>query len=586
MNRLEEAFTLQKQNEYDRAAELYDVLLVEMASNPNVWHLAGANECYRGNTEKGLKLIAKANAISENSMYHNTAGTILLNLNHVNDAARSFARAIELKPDYPEATYYLGLCYFMQRDYAKAGNYFQKALSLAPNFSDAAFRLGNCYQESGDFGKALALYTNALTLAPSNLGIKFSIGTLKEQAGDLVGALEVYASLVDSGVSFANAYVRKIAVLERLGYLDECQSSINSAKLLFPDNRDIALTQAKVLKRNGMLAEAATLLNEIVSADNNEAVSYSAFFENGVVHDKLGNAEKAYDSFVRGNQLVLHAHGEQLAALQRKMRDNLSDMEALQFRPYPLGNEYAEVLHQDKLVFLIGFPRTGTTLIDSILSVDSRVKTYEECPALDSTFKMAAKMFGGKVADISMASQNQLNELRNHYFSVLVGEDDVSQYKIIMDRHPFNTYKIPLIRVLFPKARIVMTNRQRQDTLLSCFMQDFQIHTGTSFLFSLEDASFLYDAFHSIVAHDRTMSLSESVPNIHDYHYEDLVNQTEVTVKGILQYMGLNWLPEMADHSKHSKRQVVSTVSYDQVVQPIYGSAKNRWKRYENLVRF
>ncbi len=574
-DKFDRAFTLQGQRKHEDAAALYNDLMQEWPENPDVWHLAGGNLCNLGRFQEGLNLIQKAISIEEKSKYHVTIGQILSNTQYTDQAEQSFSRANVLDPENPKALFHLGFFALLRKDFPKAASFFQSALKQDPNYVDALFRLGNCYQEAGDRSRAGPLYELAFQLAP-RFDIRFSTGTLKEQLGNLDEALHIYVSLIKENPNILPLQVRYVSVLERLNKLEECRLALETASQLFPKNTSIELVKAKTLKRSKQLVEANDCIAQIVRREGDQTPA-SVFFEAGIILDKLGRFEEAFANFKIANSKVLADKSVQVSTLQSHLMQTIDQMENLQFRPQLFSQHAIEQEEGGRLVFILGFPRTGTTLIDAILSVHPGVKTFEESPALERCYRTALEMCDGNIENVAYLTSVDLNKLRRLYFEVVNGQG------ILIDRHPFNTWKLPLIRILFPQAKLIMTKRNELDTALSCYMQDFDFHQGTAHLFSVTDTLTLFKKISALVENDESCREPNQHP-IYYYRYEDLVSDTKATVSGILGYIGLEWMPEMSDHTAHSKRAVVSTISYDQVALPVYSTSADRSKNYSQLL--
>jgi hypothetical protein len=223
--------------------------------------------------------------------------------------------------------------------------------------------------------------------------------------------------------------------------------------------------------------------------------------------------------------------------------------------------------------FLVGFPRSGTTLLDTFLMGHSGIAVLEEKPMM-----AAVQPFVGDIADLPERSPAELEQAREAYFAELDRHLDPGFDGQPLDKLPLNMIALPLIHCLFPDARIIFAQRHPCDVVLSCFMQGFALNDSMAAFLDLNDAAAYYDAVMSIWTRSR-----EVLPvRVHTVVYEELVSEPAATLRPTVEFLGLPWRGELLDHqSTASKRGAISTPSYDQVVQPLTAGAAGRWRRYE-----
>jgi hypothetical protein len=229
--------------------------------------------------------------------------------------------------------------------------------------------------------------------------------------------------------------------------------------------------------------------------------------------------------------------------------------------------------------FLIGFPRSGTTLLDTILRTHSNIDVVEEQPmikkmnesiGLDSTISMIENM-DNKAAEI--ASGFYLEELKKHI--------EVGKKPIVIDKLPLNILKLPLINQVFPNAKFILALRHPLDCVLSCWMQNFELNPAMAIMVDLERiADFYCIAMKILKSSQERYSL-----DIHRIRYEELVLDFEGNVSNLLNFLGLKWEKELINYQKTAlARDIIYTPSYSQVVKPMYNTASFRWKYYEEYL--
>ncbi|WP_082664395.1 sulfotransferase [Sphingomonas sp. HT-1] len=225
-------------------------------------------------------------------------------------------------------------------------------------------------------------------------------------------------------------------------------------------------------------------------------------------------------------------------------------------------------------VFLLGFPRSGTTLLDTILMGHPETVVLEEKPALN----VVEDAIGGMDALAAM-DEAAIDAARAHYFSEVARYTALPSGRMLVDKSPLYLYKVPLIRRLFPKARIILALRHPCDVLLSCLMSNFRLNRAMSNFLRLEDAADFYDASF---AHWERAQLLFDVP-VRTIVYERLVQDVEAEVRPLFDWLDLSWTAAALDHQRTAReRGLITTASYSQVTEPIYQRAAGRWHRYRD----
>ena len=223
--------------------------------------------------------------------------------------------------------------------------------------------------------------------------------------------------------------------------------------------------------------------------------------------------------------------------------------------------------------FLIGFPRSGTTLLDTFLMGHPEVHVLEEVPLMSAVERVL-----GDPIDVPRQVETRLGDARDAYFAELRKYADASFGGLIVDKLPLNMLAAPYFRALFPKARFVFAQRHPCDVVLSCFMQDFALNPSMACFLDIETAAAYYDAAMTLWTRS-----NELMPlNVHVVAYEDLVADPEAALRSVVDFLGLDWSALMLDYRATAKgRSGIATPSYNQVIQPLTRAPIGRWKRYE-----
>jgi len=223
-------------------------------------------------------------------------------------------------------------------------------------------------------------------------------------------------------------------------------------------------------------------------------------------------------------------------------------------------------------VFLVGFPRSGTTLLDTMLMGHAGVEVMEEKPPLRKVELQA----GGLDALVGMTVE-QRNAFRTAYFDEAARWAELRSDSLLVDKSPLHMNKVPLIRRLFPDARFILALRHPCDCVLSCFITPFRLNNAMASFVDLDTSAEFYDLSFSHWKH-----CTDVIPMpVHSVRYEDVVEDAEGQLRALLNFLDLEWSDNVLDHERTARsRGLISTASYAQVTEGLYTRAKGRWEKY------
>jgi hypothetical protein len=223
--------------------------------------------------------------------------------------------------------------------------------------------------------------------------------------------------------------------------------------------------------------------------------------------------------------------------------------------------------------FVVGFPRSGTTLLDTFLRGHPDTEVIEEFPMV-----RAAEEALGDMTELPQRSLVELTVARNAYFAELDQHVAPGARRLLIDKLPLNMLAAPVIYSLFPQARLIFAQRHPCDVVLSCFMQAFALNYSMSSFLNIDDAPDYYDAAMTVWTRS-----CESLPvKVHTIVYEELISDAEAALRPAIEFLGLDWRDELLDHRATAKaRGHIRTPSYNQVTQPLSKAPTGRWRRYE-----
>ncbi len=556
------------QRQPDNLEALYHLgLLLQQAGQPGQ-----AAECYR-------RVLAIRPKFAEAQA---SLGLALQQKGENDMAIRHLRKAVKLKPALSEAHVHLGNLYVAQGARRDAARHYQAALKHDPRNAGCHVNLANVFQETGELEKAETHYRKALTLEPRLPAAHNSLGSLLRRQGRLAESIEHYRQALAVAPE-AGGFAKLASVLERAHRLEEAGEAAAAALDLAADHPDARLVQAKILARRGDGAAARRAYGALID-DLGEApasplrtVAARARADLAVLCEKSGDFDRAMALFEAANRLNRAenpAWERQAAAYVERVRKVDAMMARLgpgDWRPEPPAGA------PPAPVFMVGFPRSGTTLVDQILDAHSQVSVLEERTIVDRLIGRFRRPEDELLEGIMGLADGKRLELRQAYWDILRQETGGAPgAPLVVDKLPLNMINLWLIHGLFPEAKIIVSLRDPRDVCLSCFTNLFRLGEGLASFPTLESSAELYAAVMGLWLRYRDLlALDHQV-----LRYEDLVGDLEGESRRLFAFLGLAWEEEVLGYRQAAEKRYIATPSYHQVVQPLYSSSIGRWRHY------
>ncbi|MCZ6828890.1 MAG: sulfotransferase, partial [Gammaproteobacteria bacterium] len=424
---------------------------------------------------------------------------------------------------------------------------------------------------------AIPHYQKAISIRPDLAVAHSNLGTALRVTGRLEEALAHYRQAVSLRPGFATAHNNLAALYERTNQLALAEESNSRALAINPDDADSHFVQALLLRRRGDTGEAIAVLEALDGEALSENYRTRRYFELGKLLDAEGESEKAFKAYNRGN--LLHSRSAAAAMVNKDhYRSKIHAMQsALSTEWVNSWSPHAGQCNEATPIFIVGFPRSGTTLLDQILDSHPRIQVMEERPVFASVERALQTMPGGYPGALQGLTETDITSLRKLYFDVVDQRFTRSPAHFFVDKRPINTEYVPLIQRLFPGARIIFACRHPCDVVLSNFMQYYNLNDAMANFFSLEDTVHLYRQVMTLWL-DCTELLDL---NFHAVRYESLVSDIDAELHKLFTFLEVDWDERVLDFHRHAgEKDIINTPSYEHVTQPIYARATDRWHRY------
>lgn len=505
----------------------------------------------------------------------------LLRNNDLTGAATVLGRVCKNNPADHEAWLLQSVVARQRGQHDAAIRYCQTALAYNHRHAQAHNQLGLLYRDKGMFREAIACFHSVLEIAPRAMEghINLADTLLADNRDDELivacrNALHLYPG---------DAEIRcKLAIaLERSHQLEAARSEAAEVMRIAPEHARAALTMAKIEKRSGNLEIARGKLEHLCDAKLTPPQLSAVLSELGDVLDRMGEYPAAHAAFLASNRAIM-----KMAESMHLNRNTIFNLVNHYRKVFTIDftRGWTEAEPDDGIpspIFLVGFPRSGTTLTEQIITASGGIIPTDEKPAISRLIGEIASVLGRNFVypdGLNSLSTTELSILRQHYWN-LIGEmvqTDIGNNRLL-DKLPLNLLEITFIYRLFPSAPSVIVLRDPRDCCLSAFMRGFVPNAAMINCSELEQAARFYAAVMGYWLHIRTCI---NIPYM-EIRYEDLIGDLEGTARPLISHIGGVWNDSVLSFYKHTRKHSVRTPSYSDIAKPVFHRAMGRWRNYE-----
>lgn len=503
---------------------------------------------------------------------HNELGVALQLVGEVDldNVVECYRKALALKPTYPEAHYNLATAMrdLSRKDDAEA--HFEEALRLKPAMLAVYIAYGLMLKEYGQLDKAAAVFQKAMQYFPDDLGLSVELGMVFLDLGQQQKAEQNFQRVLELQPENVEACARLAQLSDRKGEFEAGYAWLRPILEKGTDSVSVALAYAALAKHLGHQTQAIALLESLLQGRKTATERKVMHFALGKIYDEQKSYDQAFKNYQNANEL--DNKKLDLQWMGRKFDELIEVFSAENIAKRPRASNKSRLP-----IFIVGMPRSGTSLIEQILASHSDVYgagELEYMPNLVSTLpkSLSSKLLYPYCVDI--LKRKGIDEIAQRHLVKLATFS--SQAKRVTDKLPHNFLHLGMIDMLFPGARIIHCMRDPIDTCLSIYSLPF--NASHRYASDLVNLGAYHRRYQGLMAHWKKVL---RVP-ILEVQYEELVaNQEEITRK-MLDFCGLEW-DERCLRFYESERAVI-TFSYDQVRRPLYKKSVTRWKNYEQYL--
>lgn len=558
------------------AARAYKRILRLEPRHAHALHLLGLVRHQQGRQAEARELIEQALAADgSNAAYHNSLGLVLLAEGEAEAAVSAFRAALARDPTMAEAFNNLGNAEQKAGRLAEAVASYDRALALAPDNAEALCNKGRALHGLDALGEAAKAYRAALALRPTYAKAWRFLGDALAESGATAEAEESLRKALALAPGEGETLAALAALEERAGRLEEALATAERALAADGGQVRAAVAAARCERRLGRPEAAIARLRSLaVEGLDAEGQAHLAF-ELGASLDRAGAYAEAYRAYREANAFAAKTPQAKatdrtaLPSLIGTLRQRFTAHWVASWTPPVSGDEHDPV-------FLIGFPRSGTTLLDQVLDAHPGLATMEEKPALDAVRHAVAAMPGGYPEALAGLDAAGIQRLRRLYRAEAARYVAVPDGARLVDKMPLNTIDAGLIARLFPQAKVLLALRHPCDVVLSGFMQAFKPNPAMVQFETLKSSALFYAAVMDLwQRYEPVLPLA-----VHRVRYEDLIADFEGETRRMLAFLGLAWDDAVLAYAERAKGKAIATPSYHQVTQPIYSRSVGRWRNY------
>lgn len=514
--------------------------------------------------------------------YWSNLGFVQRLLGHHGDAESSLLRALSLAPTHPDALINHGLLLLDQGRIAEARHRFLDAVDAAPELPAGRIYAALACFECGDARRAESLIPPKATWPHLDSELRHDLAMALMQVGRVTEAEDI---LQEEARLYGDP-----SVLARLALLHERTNRVDSAATLLDRISDRLHHGSRDMRADALTAEAALAIrqkdydrarragHELLGLGLPAQARASAYFTLARIADKQDHPAEAMEMLENAHRLhfdlakdivpEIAASGEE--PLRIASRWLTPEQAAFVDDPSAPGRDSSPV-------FIVGYPRSGTTMLEQMLDAHPRFVSMDERAILQrciERMESAGFAYPEGLIDLPVAL---LAELRQVYWHEVAKVAELAPGQTLVDKNPLNMLRLPMIRRLFPHSRVILALRHPCDVILSCYMQNFRSPAFMVLCSTLQRLASSYASAMRFWIHHQPLLAPDALV----LRYEDTVTHFGRQVARIADYLGIAESGYLADFAAHAARKgFISTPSYSQVVEPVNTRAVARWHRY------
>lgn len=522
----------------------------------------------KGHLEKAINEIKQLNSQYPNQpILFNLIGACYKDLGELDGAAKMFEIAVSIKPDYAEAFFNLGVALHALDKKPHALECYKKALQSSPKYAEAHNNLGNLYKEFGLLDLSIESLEWAVAYKHDYAEAFNNLGAAYHDIGRVEDAIKSFERAIKINPNYTKAIFNLSLTQKDIGNRDLSMKLMEKALELNPmwSNVHLEISRLKKYEKNDpQITKVLSYLN-IKDLSMDDRINFN--FTLAKIFEDLGDLDKQFKHLNEANKLRKKESGY---IFKKDIVLFNSIIETFKMAPKPLNIQ--KIKTKGALpFFILGMPRSGTSLVHQILSSHSLVYGAGE---LTKLYKYCFPHLKAHTSEVEMISETNLKSIREEYLGY-IDSLKVSE-KIIIDKMPLNFRFIGFILTAIPEAKVI---HMKRDSMATCWSIYKYYFPGNSYSYNQKDIASYYQLYTNLMDFWHQMYPKK----IYDLCYEDLTTNQEAETRKLLDYCELNWEESCLNFDKN--KTAVKTTSSIQVKQKMYQGSSEVWKKYESYLQ-
>jgi tetratricopeptide (TPR) repeat protein len=483
-------------------------------------------------------------------------------------AVTALRRAVELDPESAPMRLNLATALVAAKDNQAAEHELRQMAADFPDDPNPLRELHKLLRDQGRDQEALEVIQEAVRRASDDIELLLGLASHLSYMFDSKTSEEVYRRVLEIDPDNDVAYLGLAVCFDLTNRTDALSDLARDAEAREIHPNSLNFIRAFDFRRAKKFAEGLAALEQVPG--DIESARHAHLM--GQLLDGVGRYDEAFAAYDHMNELLSDDGSgpeERAAAYRTLLRDRydqLTDAWVARWRPETKPDP------RPSPVFLVGFPRSGTTLLDTMLMGHPSIEVLEEEATLHKAFDLFQDYDG-----MPEASDEQIQAARDAYFEKAASLTPLKPGNLLVDKNPLAMNATPFIRRLFPDARIILAVRHPLDVVLSCYITNFRLNAGMANFVRLDTTAELYDISFRYL--DRVQEIMPTP--MHTVVYENVVADRDRELRALFDFLQLDWHDAVLDHETTAKgRGRIKTASYAQVVEPIYKRSAGRWQNY------
>lgn len=520
------------QGMFGQAEKICRDIIMENDKYHPAYHLLGQLAFQSGRDELAIKMLRKAASLDINrATYHRDLAELLCVTGQHQDTLSVINRSLELNPNDPKSHYIAGMALTALNAVDQAKNAYKKVITLSPDHGLSHNNLGALLERTGHLDEAKEAYSKAIKINQNHAEAQNNLATVLIAEGDTKGAKKHFEAAIKARPSYIEAH-----------------HNLSALK--------------KYKKNDEHLAQLETIADDISALSDENKIRL--YFTLGKAYSDIGKYDAAFNFYQSGNNAKRAGTEYNEAAATTLIEEIKTVFNHTYFQDIKI-----EKNNDPTAIFIVGMPRSGSTLIEQILASHSDVHAGGELHLLNDIVKTKTKNFP---QGIKTLSDKELKTIGIEYLEHIKRLNPNATR--IVDKMPANYHYAGLIAKILPGAHIINSNRNPMDSCLSNYTRLF-LQT-IPYTYDLVELGRYYSRYQDLISHWHEVLPKDILINI---GYEDVVADLEKEARKIIAFVGLEWEDSCLDFYKNKRR--IETASAAQVRKPIYKTSVERWRPYE-----